>query len=373
MPSPSFRHSTEVQTVLFDVSAFTPAAARAWARSHGFVAPKVDVTDRYIRLRQRDPSAYRTGTFRTITLTDGVLAVVGVPKTGANLKPRKNAGRGTGHGRTAYLIDFATGERVRVATPAEHKASQRQIERDGIGIIVIDGREYVTETDTFQNPRAVSGATRPTRTTQVDAYLAAHGFPGVKLHRSARDAYCHFYGGDADYWAEQGVYVPRVSDMTLDEWLEHARSLAGTARRNTGAGAHYEDARAAVRRALAARGTADYRARYAEATRALGRAERHREQTAPFRNPASRLEMLHHHLKDVEEAAQRHKPGVARYLYKEAAAYLPRARRNGAERVTVPGMGTGVIVAHRPGGMCDVRLSSGQVVRKAKSSLKPVS
>lgn len=95
------------------------------------------------------------------------------------------------------------------------------------------------------------------------------------------------------------------------------------------------------------------------------------ERAPKRKNPASRLEMLHHHLKDVEEAAQRHKPAVARYLYAEAAAYLPKPRRNGAERVTVPGMGTGVVVAHRPGGMCDIRLSGGQVVRKPKSTLKP--
>lgn len=546
MRSPSFRHSTEVQTVLFDVSAFTPATAAAWARSHGFRAPAGDVTARYIRLRQREPAAYRAGTFRTITLTDGVLAVVGVPKVGGNLKPRKNtsryekvralaerggteherataarilatmsspaqearaavdaararearaaenigsvlrslekgdkvtivfaarsstspddtrtvtvtgvamlsklnvyvtsgrtrpgsfsggiisdwgdgrylyqptmqqevrlvrslqkvggasltnprknAGRGTGHGRTAYLLDFSTGRIVREATPAEHRASQKQIERDGIGIIVIDGREYITETDVVRNPArhngraATSGSTRPTRTAQVTAYLAANGFPGLKLHKGA--GYLYVSGGGSETWPETSVMTYRVSDQTLDQWLSDVRRLAGGARRNTGAGAHYEEARTAIRRAIAARGAPDYDARYVEAAHALNRAERHREQTPTFlaprgsvpvppmathrpwrRNPASRLEMLHHHLKDVEEAAQRHKPAVARYLYKEAAAYLPR--RNGAERVTVPGMGTGVVVAHRPGGMCDIRLSGGQVVRKSKSTLKP--
>jgi hypothetical protein len=392
MRSPSFRHSTEVQTVLFDVSAFTPATAAAWARSHGFRAPAGDVTARYIRLRQREPAAYRAGTFRTITLTDGVLAVVGVPKTGGNLKPRKNAGRGTGHGSTAYLLDFSTGRIVREATPAEHRASQKQIERDGIGIIVIDGREYITETDVVRNPArhngraATSGSTRPTRTAQVTAYLAANGFPGLKLHKGA--GYLYVSGGGSETWPETSIMTYRVSNQTLDQWLSDVRRLAGGARRNTGAGAHYEEARTAIRRAIAARGAPDYDARYVEAAHALNRAERHREQTPTFlaprgsvpvppmathrpwrRNPASRLEMLHHHLKDVEEAAQRHKPAVARYLYKEAAAYLPR--RNGAERVTVPGMGTGVVVAHRPGGMCDIRLSGGQVVRKSKSTLKP--
>lgn len=46
-------------------------------------------------------------------------------------------------------------------------------------------------------------------------------------------------------------------------------------------------------------------------------------------------------------------------------------RRNGAPRVRVPGLGVGVVVAQRPGGMVDVRLSSGTVVRKPASSLTP--
>ena len=80
------------------------------------------------------------------------------------------------------------------------------------------------------NPRRMDGSVRPTRATQVNAYLAENGFPGVMLHRSARDAYCHFYGGDADYWDDTSVYVPRISDLTLDAWLAEARRLAQTKR-----------------------------------------------------------------------------------------------------------------------------------------------
>ena len=89
----------------------------------------------------------------------------------------------------------------------------------------------VTEADiTVRNPRRMSGSVRPTRVTQVNDYLAENGFPGVMLHRSARDAYCHFYGGDANDWDETGVYVPRISDLTLDGWLEEAHRLSGTKR-----------------------------------------------------------------------------------------------------------------------------------------------
>jgi cation transport regulator ChaC len=81
-----------------------------------------------------------------------------------------------------------------------------------------------------RNPRRMDGSVRPTRATQVNAYLAENGFPGVMLHRSARDAYCHFYGGDTDYWDDTSVYVPRISDLTLDAWLAEARRLAQTKR-----------------------------------------------------------------------------------------------------------------------------------------------
>ena len=80
------------------------------------------------------------------------------------------------------------------------------------------------------NPRRMDGSVRPTRATQVNAYLAENGFPGVMLHRSARDAYCHFYGGDTDYWDDTSVYVPRISDLTLDGWLSEAQRLAETRR-----------------------------------------------------------------------------------------------------------------------------------------------
>jgi hypothetical protein len=75
---------------------------------------------------------------------------------------------------------------------------------------------------------------------------------------------------------------------------------------------------------------------------------------------------------DTDSFTQSYKGQKAEIVAGLQAALKPRQnpRRNGAERVTVPGMGTGVVVAHRPGGMCDIRLSGGQVVRKSKSTLK---
>lgn len=47
----------------------------------------------------------------------------------------------------AFLINFATGKIIRKATAAEHAASVAQIDVDGIGLIVVDGVECITETD----------------------------------------------------------------------------------------------------------------------------------------------------------------------------------------------------------------------------------
>jgi hypothetical protein len=51
------------------------------------------------------------------------------------------------HTMTAYLIDYATGRTLRKATTDEQEASEKQVEMDGIGIILVDGRECITESD----------------------------------------------------------------------------------------------------------------------------------------------------------------------------------------------------------------------------------
>jgi len=135
--------------------------------------------------------------------------------------------------------------------------------------------------------RAVSGSTRPTRTSQVNAYLAAHGFPGVMLHRSARYAYCHFYGGEADDWTDTSVYVPRVSDLTLDGWLSEARICAKTRRNpSIGRGTKHRDTVAeAVTKRLRAQGVAKKEATsraYAIATAAEQRRQGLRTNPTPI-------------------------------------------------------------------------------------------
>lgn len=75
----------EVQTLLFDRDDFTTKQAKRWAKDHDFRYGKVDTTDDYHRLRQREPSAFTSGSFRTITFgapKEGIKAVVGCPKPG---------------------------------------------------------------------------------------------------------------------------------------------------------------------------------------------------------------------------------------------------------------------------------------------------
>lgn len=71
----------KIQTLIFSKDAFdSAAAAQAWAKQHAFRSDKVDETGDSYRLRQVDPSEFDESSFRTITITDGVKAVVGQPK-----------------------------------------------------------------------------------------------------------------------------------------------------------------------------------------------------------------------------------------------------------------------------------------------------
>lgn len=70
---------SQVQTLLFDREVFDVSEAKAWAREHGFRYGKVDDNKPLIRIRQRDPDEFLNDTFGTITLREGIQAVVAVP------------------------------------------------------------------------------------------------------------------------------------------------------------------------------------------------------------------------------------------------------------------------------------------------------
>lgn len=67
----------QVQSLIFPRSDYTPSEAKAWARSHGFRAPKTHVTKSTIRIRQTSPKGYRRMRTKTLDSSTGVKAVVG--------------------------------------------------------------------------------------------------------------------------------------------------------------------------------------------------------------------------------------------------------------------------------------------------------
>jgi hypothetical protein len=87
-----FSKSTEVQSLLFLRTKWTPAAAKKWLSAHGYKTPAVDKTADYYRYRQSPPFNFRKGTFRTITLgaaARGIKAVIAVPRSKAAVNPPK--------------------------------------------------------------------------------------------------------------------------------------------------------------------------------------------------------------------------------------------------------------------------------------------
>lgn len=81
MPKKSTRPPTTVQTLIFSKDNFESAAsAKAWAKKHKYKFGSVDETGKSYRLRQVDPNLFKKDSFRTITLAEGVKAVIGRKK-----------------------------------------------------------------------------------------------------------------------------------------------------------------------------------------------------------------------------------------------------------------------------------------------------
>jgi len=71
---------TKIQSVLMDKGRFKyPSQAKVWLKDHKF-RRTLDEKPNTFRARQLDPSAFKSRSFRTITLTKGIKAVVGCPK-----------------------------------------------------------------------------------------------------------------------------------------------------------------------------------------------------------------------------------------------------------------------------------------------------
>jgi len=75
----------KIQTIIFDKKFFTLEEARKWIKDHNFQDNGVDETENSYRFRQLDPELFEPDSFRTITLTEGVKAVVGKLKGSKNI------------------------------------------------------------------------------------------------------------------------------------------------------------------------------------------------------------------------------------------------------------------------------------------------
>jgi len=94
--------ATEVQSVILSKQRFkTLAAAKKWIKKHNFdvrhKGKEPDETSTSFRFRQKDPKDFDSKTFRTIKLTEGVSAVIGVLKDSV---------------KKASVLDFLPGEEV---------------------------------------------------------------------------------------------------------------------------------------------------------------------------------------------------------------------------------------------------------------------
>lgn len=65
---------------------------------------------------------------------------------------------------------------------------------------------------------------RLTRTAVAKA-LVAEGFPAdIELVRG-REGYFYFAGGDCSGWYTTSVYTFHLNDLTLEQWVEEAKTL----------------------------------------------------------------------------------------------------------------------------------------------------
>lgn len=70
---------TKIQTLIFDKNKFTKADARTWAYEHGFRHRTIEETENNYRIRQENPEKFKSDSFRTIELKDGIKSVIGLP------------------------------------------------------------------------------------------------------------------------------------------------------------------------------------------------------------------------------------------------------------------------------------------------------
>jgi hypothetical protein len=122
------QESRVVQTLIFDKASFSAEDAVRWARNHDFRADKVDTAENSVRLRQKDPGRFKEGTLRTIDITDGIKAVVGVMKADQSVEMIDND--------PAHEATALASHEVRVVKFATEKSSSGE-ERIVFGVVLV--------------------------------------------------------------------------------------------------------------------------------------------------------------------------------------------------------------------------------------------
>ena len=62
-----------LQTILFPKKSFTSTEAINWAKNHNYTVHKIDITDNFIRIRQKEPFPH--GEYYTVRLKNGIQLV----------------------------------------------------------------------------------------------------------------------------------------------------------------------------------------------------------------------------------------------------------------------------------------------------------
>lgn len=67
-----------VQSVILERRVFkTKKSAREWVRKRKFKSGKIDTTENHYRFRQKEPSLFIKGSFRTTAIHNGVKIIIG--------------------------------------------------------------------------------------------------------------------------------------------------------------------------------------------------------------------------------------------------------------------------------------------------------
>lgn len=74
----SWRHA-DIQSIAFARGQWTESSAKAWLLEHGHGAPQPDITENYLRYRQKTPEAFSAMRWLPLSEREGIVAIIGRP------------------------------------------------------------------------------------------------------------------------------------------------------------------------------------------------------------------------------------------------------------------------------------------------------